>query len=259
MHLGAGRATKDDTIDPNAGLVLHHGVGDAVRAGLPLATLYAATAERAEQAGPSVAGAFTISDEASASTPLIYDTLGLSTPRPRRPAPSPCKTSSTASTRPTFDCRLTLPEIILSRRKTYGGYYQPRRHRIVLSLQAYQEHGWPETAEHVPARGRAHRPPEPLPGLLGTRPRPRRDPALRQRPAHAPPDAAQKVPLRLRRLRQPPPAPPPPPQRLLRLLRQALQPPLPPAADCNGVRPCQKSDRPQMHQNLLQSSNADGT
>ena len=44
-----------------------------------------------------------------------------------------------------FDGGLTLPEIVLSRRKTYGGYYQPRRHRIVLSLQAYQEHGWPET------------------------------------------------------------------------------------------------------------------
>jgi len=44
-----------------------------------------------------------------------------------------------------FGGRLTLPEITLSRRKTYGGYYQPRKHRIVLSLQAYQEHGWPET------------------------------------------------------------------------------------------------------------------
>lgn len=44
-----------------------------------------------------------------------------------------------------FDGCLTLPEIVLSRRKTYGGYYQPKRHRIVLSLQAYQEHGWNET------------------------------------------------------------------------------------------------------------------
>ena len=49
MRLGAGRATKDDTIDPNAGLVLHHGVGDAVEAGIRLATLYATTAERAER------------------------------------------------------------------------------------------------------------------------------------------------------------------------------------------------------------------
>ncbi len=44
-----------------------------------------------------------------------------------------------------FDGRLTMPEIVLSPRKTYGGYYQPSRHRIVLSFQAYQEHGWAET------------------------------------------------------------------------------------------------------------------
>lgn len=44
-----------------------------------------------------------------------------------------------------FDGKLACPEIVLSRRKTYGGYYQPRRHRIVLSLQAYHEHGWDET------------------------------------------------------------------------------------------------------------------
>ena len=44
-----------------------------------------------------------------------------------------------------FESRLTLPEIVLSPRKTFGGYYQPSRHRIVLSWQAYTEHGLPET------------------------------------------------------------------------------------------------------------------
>lgn len=44
-----------------------------------------------------------------------------------------------------FAGRLTRPEIVISRRKTYGGYYQPRVHKIVLSWQAYQEHGWDET------------------------------------------------------------------------------------------------------------------
>ena len=44
-----------------------------------------------------------------------------------------------------FEGRLTLPEIVLSTRKTFGGYYQPSRHRIVLSWQAYTEHGLPET------------------------------------------------------------------------------------------------------------------
>ncbi len=44
-----------------------------------------------------------------------------------------------------FDSRLVMPEIVLSTRKTFGGYYQPARHRIVLSWQAYCEHGLPET------------------------------------------------------------------------------------------------------------------
>ncbi len=44
-----------------------------------------------------------------------------------------------------FGGSLARPDIVLSRRKTYGGYYQPGRHRIVLSLQAFYEHGWGET------------------------------------------------------------------------------------------------------------------
>ena len=37
------------------------------------------------------------------------------------------------------------PTIELSKRKTFGGYYQKARHRIVLSWQAFVEHGWDET------------------------------------------------------------------------------------------------------------------
>jgi len=44
-----------------------------------------------------------------------------------------------------FGGSLARPEIILSSRKSYGGYYQTKCHRIVLSWQAYQEHGWDET------------------------------------------------------------------------------------------------------------------
>lgn len=44
-----------------------------------------------------------------------------------------------------FAGRLLPPEIVLSPRKTYGGYCQPSRRRIVLSWQAYREHGLPET------------------------------------------------------------------------------------------------------------------
>lgn len=44
-----------------------------------------------------------------------------------------------------FGSHLTMPEIVVSTRKTYGGYYQPSRHRIVVSWQAFLEHGLPET------------------------------------------------------------------------------------------------------------------
>lgn len=43
-----------------------------------------------------------------------------------------------------FAGQLKVPEIVVSTRKTYGGYYQPSRHRIVISWQAYREHGLEE-------------------------------------------------------------------------------------------------------------------
>ncbi len=58
-----------------------------------------------------------------------------------------------------FGGSLTPPEIVVSPRKTYGGYYQPGKHRIVVSWQAYCEHGLPETLNtfrhevaHIPHR-----------------------------------------------------------------------------------------------------------
>jgi len=45
MLMGAGRAKKEDAIDPAAGLVLHAKVGDRIERGAPLATLHAATDE----------------------------------------------------------------------------------------------------------------------------------------------------------------------------------------------------------------------
>ncbi len=44
-----------------------------------------------------------------------------------------------------FGGGLTPPEIVVSPRKTYGGYYQPGKHRIVISWQAHAEYGLPET------------------------------------------------------------------------------------------------------------------
>ena len=44
-----------------------------------------------------------------------------------------------------FQGGLKMPVIVVSMRKTYGGYYQPRLHRIVVSWQAHREHGLEET------------------------------------------------------------------------------------------------------------------
>jgi predicted SprT family Zn-dependent metalloprotease len=44
-----------------------------------------------------------------------------------------------------FEGKYTRPNIEFSARKSFGGYYQKRTHRIVLSWQAYCEHGWEET------------------------------------------------------------------------------------------------------------------
>ena len=44
-----------------------------------------------------------------------------------------------------FKNTLRMPAIEFSTRKSYGGYYQKHRHRIVLSWQAYLEYGMDET------------------------------------------------------------------------------------------------------------------
>ena len=46
VELGAGRARKEDAVDPAAGLLLRKRVGDPVAAGEVLAELHAATAAR---------------------------------------------------------------------------------------------------------------------------------------------------------------------------------------------------------------------
>ena len=45
MLMGAGRAKKEDAVDPGAGLVLHAKVGDRIEQGAPLATLHAGSAD----------------------------------------------------------------------------------------------------------------------------------------------------------------------------------------------------------------------
>jgi thymidine phosphorylase len=72
-RLGAGRARKEDAVQPGAGVQLHARPGDHVRAGQPLITLHTDTPERFARAREALGGAYQIGDIAPMVQPLILD------------------------------------------------------------------------------------------------------------------------------------------------------------------------------------------
>jgi pyrimidine-nucleoside phosphorylase len=74
MKLGAGRATKEDSIDPDVGIVLNKKVGDQVEKGETLATLYNNLPDTSEIQS-EVLNAFTITKEAVEKAPLIFEII----------------------------------------------------------------------------------------------------------------------------------------------------------------------------------------
>ncbi len=70
--LGAGRRKKTDEIDPAVGIVMDVRIGDRVRTGDSLATLYLNRRELANEAVERMQRAITISDEKPEKPPLIY-------------------------------------------------------------------------------------------------------------------------------------------------------------------------------------------
>lgn len=74
MLLGAGRATKEATIDLSVGLVLHKKVGDAVKKGEPLVTIHSNT-ENIEEVKQKLARSIRISQAPAAKPTLIYETI----------------------------------------------------------------------------------------------------------------------------------------------------------------------------------------
>lgn len=71
VALGAGRARKEDAVDPRAGFVLHRVVGERVEAGGVLATIHASDPSRADPA--AVAAAFELGEAAPPTRPLVMD------------------------------------------------------------------------------------------------------------------------------------------------------------------------------------------
>lgn len=69
--LGAGRARKEDAVDPGAGLWLQVREGDAVRAGQTLAVLYASDPARMRAGLETARDIFEIGDQPPAPAPLI--------------------------------------------------------------------------------------------------------------------------------------------------------------------------------------------
>ncbi|MDB5084641.1 MAG: deoA [Bacilli bacterium] len=75
MLLGAGRQTKASAIDLAVGIKLHHQVGDYVKLGEALATLYVNDSKNLSIVAQRVAGAFRFSEVPVTPPPLIYETV----------------------------------------------------------------------------------------------------------------------------------------------------------------------------------------
>lgn len=71
LIMGAGRNTKDDIPDPGAGVVLAHKVGDKVKKGDLLCTVYGNYEQQVEEGIRKAQSAFTIGDTQKA-LPLVY-------------------------------------------------------------------------------------------------------------------------------------------------------------------------------------------
>ena len=75
VELGAGRARKEDVVDPAAGLLLHKRVGDEVRSGEVLAELHAATEPHLDAGERRFRAAAAIADQPSPRKPLVLERI----------------------------------------------------------------------------------------------------------------------------------------------------------------------------------------
>jgi pyrimidine-nucleoside phosphorylase len=75
LHLGAGRRTKDESIDHAVGILCLRKRGDRVGAGEPLAEIHAATEAAADEAALELTSAYRIADEPPPERPVVLDVL----------------------------------------------------------------------------------------------------------------------------------------------------------------------------------------
>ncbi len=74
-RLGAGRARKEDPIQFGAGVTLHAQLGDSVKAGDPLYTLYTDEPARFQRASETIENAYSIEAQAVVARKLILDRI----------------------------------------------------------------------------------------------------------------------------------------------------------------------------------------
>lgn len=72
MVLGAGRETKESSIDYSAGIILNKKTGDFVKVNDTIATFYSSSLEKCKNAEEIFNGSLNISSAPPAKTPLIY-------------------------------------------------------------------------------------------------------------------------------------------------------------------------------------------
>ena len=75
MELGAGRDTKESSIDLTVGIVLNKKRGEAITEGDVLATIYANDMNKAEKARKDVIKNIVLSEDYEDNTPLIYEII----------------------------------------------------------------------------------------------------------------------------------------------------------------------------------------
>ncbi|MCR5250899.1 MAG: pyrimidine-nucleoside phosphorylase [Lachnospiraceae bacterium] len=73
LLLGGGRETKTDVIDPSVGILLHKKVGDAVKKGESMATLYVSDRTKGEAALKRLGAAYHVGGEAAVAQSIILD------------------------------------------------------------------------------------------------------------------------------------------------------------------------------------------
>ena len=75
LHLGAGRRTKDDTIDHSVGIVCLVKPGDRVAEGEPLAEIHAASKADADEAVGELRSAYAFADEPPPTRPVVLEVI----------------------------------------------------------------------------------------------------------------------------------------------------------------------------------------